>query len=194
MTRYKNILSISILAVLIGVGYIKEGRTGEITISNANVYFSETAKGEVSLYSPNVEVRITKFSYCGAPVKGAKEYSGDFYFSFGESKLSLGKMYFAENTYHDGNFIIKQLDTVNLRRDFIVILQYGTCSWEFARFYRYDFKNQALEQYHFKWHNENKTPEIALSLTKGELLEILPNKDFISRSYDNSIGKFRMSK
>lgn len=176
-----------------GTIYIFEGKNSRTPLSKAHVYFSPNAQGTVSLYSPNIKIEKNNFSYCGAPVEGAKEYSGDFYLSFGKLRLSLGRMVFVENTSHGGNFIIKQLDRENLRRDFIILLQYGTCCWEFAKIYGYDFKKQNLIQYSFKWHNANLTRDISFSWTKDSPLKILPNKDLIFRVYDNSICKFRVS-
>ncbi len=165
----------------------------KIHLSTANVYFSEDVQGIFSLDLSNAEIKIIKYPYGGAPVVGAKQYAGEAILSFGESKLNLGKRTFVENTSHDGVLLVKKLNPNN-DQDFIIIPQYGTSSWEMVRFYGYDFMNQSLMQYNFKYKNGKIWNEICVSPIKDNLLEILFSKDFISRGYDNSIGKFRVCK
>ena len=78
---------IFIIAILFGMVPALEGKGLIMPLSKAGVYFSQSFKGEVSLYSSNMKIEKVNLPYCGAPTAGLKTYSGDFYLSFEKSYL-----------------------------------------------------------------------------------------------------------
>ncbi|MFH1233888.1 MAG: hypothetical protein V1649_04555 [Patescibacteria group bacterium] len=169
----------------------------KINLSSTPVNFSQEIKGTLSLNLINAVVGVVGEGdiYAGAPVAGAKTYTGDAVLSFEgsnsqKSELALGKIVFVENTFHDGNILIKKLNPVN-DQDFIVIPQYGTSNFEMVKFYGYDLVQKKLIQYNFKWGVGSITNEIYFFPREADF-KILPSKEFVVKVYDNSIGKYRV--
>lgn len=176
-------------------------KTPKITLSYIDVSFSSSVKGTISLTSPDAKIEETKYISCLASIPGKKEYDGNFTLNFKESSLDLGRMFFAEGTGHDGTLFTKKLNPDNPEQDFIILFQYGSCNFEIAKFYRYDFVNQKLMQYKFRKKNGSIQNEIyggLLDIPPSEdlisRLDVLPSRDFISKFYDNGIGKVRATK
>ncbi len=157
----------------------------------ADVHFSDEVQGTVYLTSADADPEIIKNSYCGGSA-GSREYRGDFTLSFRDSNLGLGALVFDENSRHDGALLIKKLNPDN-EQDFIIILQYGTCNFEMAKFYGYDLASSKLMRYEFRRKDGFMQDEIYVG-PREEDFEVLSSREFVTEVYDNSIGKYRVSR
>ena len=165
-----------------------ENEDSENYLSSANVYFSKENQGKVLLYSPDMKIGENKSIWCGGPVIGSKKYQGNFYLSFEDSELNIGKMNFIEDSCNDGKLWIKKLNPKN-NQDFIVILQYGSCNHNEAKFYGYDFVQKKLVQYKFKKKSGEIWNEIYVA-PADNFLKILSSKNFSSTLNDGLMWKF----
>jgi hypothetical protein len=165
-----------------------ENNNSENYLSSVDVYFSEEKQGKITLYSPDMKIDENKSIWCGGPVIGSKKYQGNFYLSFENSKLNIGKMNFIEDSRNDGKLWIKKLNPKN-NQDFIVILQYGSCNYNEAKFYGYDFVQKKLVQYKFKKKSGEIWDEIYVGPTDN-FLKILSSKNFSSTLNDGLLWKF----
>lgn len=167
---------------------IIENDDSENYLSSADVYFSEEEQGKVLLYSPDMKIGENKSIWCGGPVIGSKKYQGNFYLSFKNSELNIGEMNFIEDSRNDGELWIKKLNPKN-NQDFIIVLQYGSCNHNEAKFYGYDFVQKKLVQYKFKKKDGKIWNEIYVA-PADDFLNILSSKNFSSTLNDGLMWKF----
>ncbi len=165
-----------------------ENDDSENYLSSADVYFSEEEQGKITLYSPDMKIDENKSIWCGGPVVRSKKYQGNFYLSFEDSKLDIGEMNFIEDSRNDGKLWIKKLNPKN-NQDSIVILQYGSCNHNEAKFYGYDFEQEKLVQYKFKKKSGEIWDEIYVA-PADNFLKILSSKNFSSTLNDGLMWRF----
>ena len=167
---------------------LAEINNSENYLSSTDVYFSEEKQGKIALYSPDMRIDENKSIWCGGPVVGSKKYQGNFYLSFEDLKLDIGAMNFIEDSRNDGKLWIKKLNPKN-NQDFIIILQYGSCNHNEAKFYGYDSVQEKLVQYKFRKKSGEIWNEIYVA-PSDDFLKILSSKNFSSTLNDGLMWKF----
>jgi len=144
-----------------------ENNSAKIILASKDIYFSDKIKGQISL----------------------ETYYGDAQLSFKAadaiiSELFLGSMTFTESRYQ---LMVKKLNPKN-NQDFIVLQVVVTSNSDAASFYGYDFSKNKLIKYIFQQENNATTGVIYF-----QNIDFLSSKDFVTRFYDNGIGKIRVA-
>lgn len=178
------------------------------SLSSAYIYGPQLNKVKVFLYAPNQQQsRVEETDiFCGAPVVGANRFEGDYElildpstatsdnpgqiadFNWKSSRLNLSPLVFTfvEGTDWDGALLVEKLDPDGYK-NFIIVYQYGSCSFKNLSIYGYDFGQGELFQYRFA-SNGQISDSITVALIDG--LSIPEQGGIITKEYNQFTGQY----
>lgn len=178
------------------------------SLSSTYVYAPEANKAKIFLYAPDEKQSVVENEYCGAPVKGAKTYSGHYKLILDAStttsdnpggisdltwqnpSLDIGEWSFVENTYWDGKIKAETFDPSGYA-DFIPLYYYGSCNSIGMVIFYYDLEDGILKKIPFKSSKGNATDSTPTS--PGKLPSKSKDGNLVTKIYSQFTGKFTYS-
>lgn len=168
---------------------------GFLTKSRSSIQASFPQIGEVTiyLYSSDEKHGTVEFPYCGGGL-GAKTYDGAYELVLvrnGEAidRLPVGNLSFVENYPFDGQLRMEAARVGKEQKIFITLFQYRSCNMNEVLVFGCNEMEGKLFQSLFV---RKEGHEAAAYVNPNQTRLLVESEDrFISRFYDNSVGKFR---